>query len=139
MEFAIGQNVKIKCYEELPEQFKTTGVAKLAGKAAQVVDVVHSTAKGATFYLVRIEGFSSTSGVCFTEECFEIPKEKTYRFEIDDLDKVVVVRMFADDKEIGRAHGHKIYEGDVGVAQAVSYAMRFIYTALNGGKMEVRR
>jgi hypothetical protein len=139
MEFAIGQNVKIKCYEELPEKFRTKGVAKVAGKDAQIVDVVHSTAKGGTFYLARVDGCSRTSGVCFTEECFEIPKEKTYRFEIDDLDKVVVVRMYADDKEIGRAHGHKIHEGDVGVAQAVSYAMRFIYTALNGGKMEVRR
>lgn len=139
MEFAIGQKVIIKCYEELPEQFKTTGVAKLAGKAAQVVDVVHSTAKGATFYLVRVEGFSSTSGVCFTEECFELPKEKTYRVEVDNLDKVVVVRLYADDKEIGKAHGHKIHEGDIGFAQAVSYAMRFIYTDLNGGEMVKRR
>jgi formylmethanofuran dehydrogenase subunit E len=65
----------------------------------------------------------------------------TDRFEIFRADNVMVAVMYEQDggveREIDRFHGHIIHEGAIGVAQAASYAMKKLYTNMNGGSMLV--
>ncbi len=141
MDFMIGSNVKIKEYDELPEAIKSKGVARLAGKKAEIVDKVFSEAKGENYYLLKVEGRKGVSTVCFTEDAFEEIRDEvaTYRYDFEYLDTVVVARLYetkdGEEKEVAKGHGHIIHEGVIGLAQASSYALKRIYEDLNGGTM----
>jgi hypothetical protein len=135
MEFNIGERVRVKDYKNLPEQMKVGGgMAKIAGKDGEIVDKLWSGAKGCMVYRIHIDGYPKVSAVDFPEESFDLISElekKAYRYEIDVLDNVVVAVLYevGDDfkTEIARGHGHIIHEGEVGVAQAASYALKKIY------------
>jgi hypothetical protein len=64
------------------------------------------------------------------------PEPVTYCYEFDYLDNVVVARFYKikgeEKTEITRGHGHIIHEGEIGVAQAASYALKRIYMNLGG-------
>jgi hypothetical protein len=85
-------------------------------------------------YKIHLDGYPKVSSVDFLEDSIDLISElekKTYRYEIDVLDNVVVAVLYevGDDykTEIARGHGHIIHEGEVGVAQAASYALKKIY------------
>ena len=142
MEFTIGTNVRIKSYHDLPTELQNKGMAHIAGKNAEIVDRVYSEANEGYFYRLKIEGCKGISSVDYPEDTLElIPEEKvTYRYEFEFLDNVVVAMLYETDsngveKKIARGHGHIIHEGQIGIAQAASYAVKRIYEALNGGTM----
>ena len=143
MDFMIKSNVRIKNYAELPTEYQTKGMARIAGKRAEIVDKVYSEAKGGYFYRLKIDGCKGVSAVEFTEDALEYISwgdEPTYRYEFEFLDTVVVATLYETDsygveKKIARGHGHIIHEGQIGIAQATSYAVKRIYEALNGGTM----
>ena len=143
MDYQIGSNVRIKAYYELPTEYQTKGIARIAGKKAEIVDRVYSEAKGDYFYRLKIDGCKGVSAVEFTEDAIAYigwGEEPTYRYEFDFLDTVVVATLYETDykgveKRIAKGHGHIIHEGQIGIAQAASYAVKRIYEALNGGTM----
>lgn len=135
MEFNIGERVRVKDYENLPEQMKVgSSMGRVAGKDGEIVDKLWSGAKGCMLYKVHIDGYPKVSSVDFLEDSIDLISElekKTYRYEIDVLDNVVVAVLYevGDDykTEIARGHGHIIHEGEEGVTQAASYATKKIY------------
>lgn len=143
MDLMIGSNVRIKSYYDLPTEYQTKGMARIAGKRAEIVDKVYSEAKGDYFYRLKVDGYKSVSAVEFTEDTVEYiswGEEPTYRYEFEFLDTVVVATLYETDykgveKQIAKGHGHIIHEGQIGIAQAASYAVKRIYEALNGGAM----
>ena len=56
------------------------------------------------------------------------------------IENVAVVKILKREEnstareEIVRGHGHIIHEGDVGIVQALSYALKKAYEKINGGK-----
>lgn len=123
-EFNVGDRVKSFDYE-------LDGV---------VEDKLFSHKSGEWVYTVRLEDHASKNE--FTVAVFgsdlEAVGEKTYRWEVFQADNNVVVAVMYEvvdgvEQEIDRKHGHIIHPGEIGVAQAASYAMKRIYIGMNGG------
>lgn len=138
MNFNIGDRVKVKGYEHLPNHMKNPGVARLCGKGATVADRLYSEVKGEYIYKLTIDGYDVVSSVAFPEDSLETAvKPSCYEYEFEFLENVVVARLYevCDESktEIGKGHGHIIHEGVYGVAQAASYALKRIAENMNGG------
>lgn len=136
--FNIGDRVRVKAYEQLPDDVKSKSTGILCGKEGEVVDIVFSNAKHRLFYCIHLDGYDKPSAKMFTEDSIELIPEDvpvTYRHEFDYLDNVVVARFIeidgeGNETEIGRGHGHIIHEGALGIAQAASYALKQIWFSL---------
>lgn len=136
--FNIGDRVRIRPYEELPEDVKNKATSPLCGKDGEIVDIVYSNAKHRLYYVLHIDGFDKPSSKMFTDDCLDLVPEEvpaTYRYDFDYLDNVVVAKFIevdgdGNETELARAHGHIIHEGALGIAQAASYAMKHIWYKL---------
>ena len=130
--FKIGEKVRVKGFYELPTEYRSRAMGKIAGKDGVVVDKLESQAVGTTVYLVLLDDSRAVSSVHFTEACLErkeIPSEITFTIKV--LSNVVVVHMLKDGHAFETAHGHIMHGGDVGVAHAASYAMKRIFLKLD--------
>lgn len=133
MEFNIGDRVRVKSYNKLPEGNKNKGIARIQGLDGEIVDKLWSGAKGCTIYRVHLDGMSVPSKVDFQSDSLDLITElakTSYTYEFEFLDNLVVARLYdvSDDTkvEIAKGHGHIFHEGIYGIAQAASYAMRQI-------------
>ena len=133
--FNIGDRIAIKAFAELPEESRTSGMAKLAGKEGVIYDICQSTVSG-TFYKVQLDGKPRPSTVAFTDEMLTAVSEATYEYEFSYLDKVVVAMLYevknGQRTLVARGHGHIIHDGLAGISQAASYALRRIDLKVRG-------
>lgn len=117
--FQIGDRVKI------PSKSETIGI---------VTDIWASMAQNRTLYEVTYEG-NSTKGL-YAEDQFEpAPNPTTYTFETKIDGNVAVVAMIAKQGDetwvYARGHAHILHNGEVGLAQAISYAARRMFESLD--------
>lgn len=77
----------------------------------------------------------------FREEDLELKlpvKEFSMDIKIDIANNVVIATLYESaggaQKPIGKGHGHLIHEGEVGIAQAASYACMRLYKSIGGKK-----
>lgn len=139
--FNIGDRVRIRPYDELPDGVRTKSTGPLCGKDGEIVDIVYSNAKKCLYYTIHLDGYAQPSHKLFTEDCIDlIPEETpvTYRYDFTYLDNMVVARLYevdgaGNETEIAKGHGHLIHEGALGIAQAASYALKRIYMGLSEG------
>ena len=138
MEFNIGDRVRVKPYDDLPEQTRSKGVGRLCGKDGEIVDKLWSGARGCTVYKLQFDGATRPSSIDFPAKAIDLVSEldkKSYAYEFAYLDNVVVAKFYEigeDYKtEIARGHGHIIHEGEIGIAQAASYALKKIHQKLS--------
>lgn len=119
MKFEIGDKVKV-----------------YGSQAGTVTDVLESK-KGGTLYEIHFEGDLEPCETFFEEDSLQriIETDPTITFKIDIADNVVVAIMLQGERQIGRGHGHIIHSGSIGIAQATSYALKMLYTNMNGGSM----
>lgn len=140
----INDIVRIKNYDDLPEEAQTQKMKNLAGMEAEIIDRLYSETAQAYFYAIRLTGAKTVPSMFFPETALELVENEPaeYRHEIEYLDNLVLVRFYdvKGDKqtEIARGHGHIIHAGAAGVAQATSYAMRRIWNQLGGGLMRTK-
>ena len=140
MAFNIGDRIKTKAYEDLPEELRNNGIAKMTKKFGTIEDRMYSESADKFFYVIKFDGFKTTSHKMWSEDYLEAYSVNvTYHYEFDYLDNVVVARFYeirdGVKTEIGRGHGHIIHEGAVGISQAASYALKKIFENLNGGSL----
>ena len=140
MEFNIGDRVRIKKYQDLPKELGR-GCAKLCGKEGEIMDKLRSSAKGYTVYKICFDGCGHPSSIDFPAAALDLAKDvdkKTYSYEFEILENVVIARFYetSNDRkvELKRGHGHIIHEGELGIAQAASYALKKIYHKLSEDK-----
>lgn len=146
MEFNIGDRVRVRQYDEIPEELRHKGFAKNVGKEGEIVDILYSTVQDCYMYRIHFDGKTKHSKTDFPEGSFDLIEdtieEAAYAYEFDYLDNVVVARLYQIDgdkkTEIGRGHGHIIHGGAFGVAQAASYALKRIAIGLGGGCLDPR-
>lgn len=145
MEYNIGDIVTIK----QPEQTAIRSMgdptvwlkrkSSTAGKTAVIVDKMFSEAESRFLYRIRIDGETITRAAFYTEEDFVGEDEDQYTLEAKVLDNVCVVIVFKNEngekKEISRGHGHRIHEGEIGIMQAFSYAIKKAYEKINNGNL----
>jgi DNA-binding XRE family transcriptional regulator len=117
--FQIGDRVII------PAKAETIGI---------VTDIWASMAQNRTMYEVAYES-NGTKGL-YAEEQLElapIPTDYTFETKIDG--NVAVVAMIAKQGEktwcYARGHAHILHDGEVGMAQAVSFAARRMFESLD--------
>lgn len=136
MEFKIGDRVKVRPYEEIPEDIRNKGLGKHAGKEGEIVDVLRSGARDCNVYRILFDGSDSPSRTDFIESTFDIIVEEqvTYSFEFDFAENLVSARFYETKgdhrKMVARGHGHIFHDGSLGIAQAASYALKRIYQNL---------
>lgn len=137
--FKIGDRVRIKDYEDLPEDFKNRNTAKTCGKEGVIEDILWSSARQANVIKIRYDSTGEVSHTNFPEGSFDILPpipEVTYGIEFDYADNVVIAIFYEycgdDQRELARAHGHIIHEGAIGVAQAASFATKRCYDKVSG-------
>jgi hypothetical protein len=139
MEFYIGDKVRVRPFEQMPEVIKHRGLGKSAGKEGEIVDIMYSNAKSCYVYKIRFEDCERPSHTEFPEGTFDLLSDletPTYTYEFEYLENLVVARLYevtGDSKvEISKGHGHIFHDGVLGVAQAASYALKRIYLKLGG-------
>lgn len=145
MAFNIGEQVRVKRYDEIPDTAKANivggdphlwskGKSRNGGKTGRVVDKLYSEAYDCFIYRVVLDGFDKPSRSVFTDECIEaITGDPTsFRFDIQRVGekiRAILYRTQADgtESEVGVGYGYILHEGMKGIAQAASYAMKMIY------------
>ena len=138
-EFSIGDIVKIRDYDSIPQAKKTqTRVAdptlispnkvNLCGKQVEIVDRVYSEKYDACIYRVCVTNDFSLVYE-FTEDLLEpIDRSVKYECEYEDAGNVIIANVYeirnGERNLVAKGHGHLIHEGAHGFAQALSYALK---------------
>lgn len=148
-ELTIGKTYKLKAWEEIPTEVKggeardprriTRRRGMHCGKEVKIVDcAIFPAWGGAKAYYFEVGGAECAAPL--TADYFEEvspPDPVTYETVVSDAGDVVVINMYrvqGDKRELlARAHAHKLYEGDYGYVQAVSYAA---HRAFKGAREE---
>lgn len=101
----------------------------------RVTDVMYSDAR--ELYTYEVTNDEKVSELFF-EFNLESALQKDYRMaiEIDIAQNVVIASMYEKDgailRPVAKGHGHMIHEGELGIAQAASYACKRLYENLGG-------
>ena len=101
----------------------------------KVTDVMYSSHKKAYTYEVTNE---EGAVHLFAEEELEPVAEKGYSMtiQIDVASNVVIATLFEETGDtkspLAKGHGHLIHGGELGVAQAASFACKRLYESLGG-------
>ena len=141
MEFNIGERVRIRAYDDMPEKVRNKGIARNCGKDGEIVDKLWSAAKDCMCYHIKLDDMNCISGALYTEGMFDrisdLTPKVTYVYEFDNLENLVAARFYEVDEngiktEIARGHGHIFHEGAYGIAQASSYALKRIMKKMEG-------
>ena len=112
-------------------------VKSRGGYIGEVRDSLFSTNADSWFYEVQYD--TTGGGGTFKEEYLApAPKSKDYRMQIqvDIANNVVIATLLEVEdpnmRTIAKGHGHLIHEGELGIAQAASYACKRLYESLGG-------
>lgn len=134
MEFRIGDRVKVKEYDALPESIKCKGLGRNAGKVGEIVDILYSNVKECYVYRIHFDGCDQHSKTDFVEGSFDYAidtNKPAYTYEIEVLENLVVARLFVVEDgcktEVAKGHGHIFHDGAYGIAQAASYACKKLW------------
>ena len=102
----------------------------------KVTDVMYSSHKDQYTYEVTND---QTADELFGEDELQpVPEKKEYSMtiQIDIANNVLIASLFekvGDDLvTLAKGHGHLIHEGELGIAQAASYACKRLYESLGG-------
>ena len=101
----------------------------------RVTDVMYSDAR--ELYTYEVTNDEKVSELFF-EFNLESAVQKNYRMaiEIDIAQNVVIASMYEKDgailRPVANGHGNMIHEGELGIAQAASYACKRLYENLGG-------
>lgn len=129
-EFNIGNRVRVRDYNDIPEEHRTQGVSKMCGEIGTIEDVFYSKSKKCNLYVIQFDNYNKSTKLWGAELLEDADDSVSYEYEFDYLENVVVAKLYEvteDSKtEIARGHGHIIHEGVIGIAQAAAYAMKKI-------------
>ena len=143
MEFNISDRVRIKAYEDLPEEGKHKGLSKHAGRDGTIVDVMWSNARECYLYKMLFDDCDSPSRTEFPEGSFDLIPEleqPTYTIEFEYAENLTIARLYeirGEEKvEVAKGHGHVFHDGALGIAQSASYACKKLWFSMTRGDAE---
>lgn len=106
------------------------------GESGIVTDKMFSEAKGIFIYLIKPDD-GGRSFMRKEDEIEPFKKPKEYKVVTDIADGVVIVVIYeienGQEYEVCRGHGHIIHEGAEGIAQALAYASKRAFSAIDTG------
>lgn len=107
------------------------------GIIGEVLNSIYSSRGDEWLYEVRIAG-SMDDCTCNENSLELVPEKKDYSMEIkiDIANNVLVATLYESVggvlKPLAKGHGHLIHEGEVGIAQAASYACNRLWKKIGG-------
>ena len=107
-----------------------------SGCEGEVADTFNSITTG---WMYEVKSFNGPT-FFFREDALElVPDKKEYSMDIkiDIAQNVVIVTLYENTTGetaavVAKGHGHLIHEGEIGIAQAASYACMRLYKSLGG-------
>lgn len=133
---SIGDRVRVRNYNDIPEEYQSRGLARMSGNLGYIEDVFYSEANQCDLYAIAFDNFEHSQKLYRGEVLEEVNESVTYDYEFEFLENLVVARLYEikeDSKiEIAKGHGHIFHDGAVGIAQATSYALKKLYYKLAG-------
>lgn len=145
-EFSIGDIVKIRDYDSIPQDKKTKTAygdpslitprkSSLCGKTVEIVDRLYSEQFDSYIYRVKEQDADRPSRSEFTEDFLEpVDMSVKYVCEVDDGGNVIIASIYEEQngqrRQVAKGHGHVIHEGALGFTQALSYALKRAYQRL---------
>ena len=134
--FTIGDRIRVRNYNDIPDEYQTRGLARMSGELGTIEDVFYSSAQECDLYAIQFDNFENSIKLYREEQLEAVDEAVTYDFEFEFLENLVVARLYKiteDSKvEIAKGHGHIFHEGEVGIAQAASYAIKRLYYKMAG-------
>ena len=119
-----------------------TKIINAYGETGKIVDRMYSEKEKEYYYGVTYDSREEDEVLLAKgDELREVNETngEDYEAEASLLNNVCVAIIYRKEnggkKEVSRGHGHIIHEGDLGVAQALSYAFKRAYEKLNNGKI----
>ena len=107
------------------------------GITGEVKEALYSSLTDCWYY--EVMGNKEKSVLTIKEGDLEIaPEKKEYSMDIkiDIASNVVIATLYEETGDIksplAKGHGHLIHEGQLGIAQAASYACKKLYESLGG-------
>ena len=113
-------------------------VAKDTGGTGVVMEAIYSARNEAWLYEV-VDDKTHDVGT-FRESNLKAAPEKKYsmKISIDIAENVVIASLYEvcdpNMRPVAKGHGHIIHEGELGIAQAASYACMKLYKSMGGAK-----
>ena len=103
--------------------------------AGKVIDVMYSAHKDE--YAYEVENDDKASALFGEEELKPVPnKDYSMQIKIDIANNVLIATLYEStggvQKPVAKGHGHLIHEGEIGIAQAASYACNRLWKRVAG-------
>lgn len=144
MEFKIGDKIRIKKWEDIPESRKTNekdGVgsilwykskSRLCGMTGTIIDRMFSEQENEYLYRVKWDETGERSSSLFTSDVFCIANEMDEFRILTTLfyNGVRITMVDGNGKEIASGFGKFFHNNEEGYAQAVSFAAKKLYENL---------
>lgn len=119
-------------------KFKVGDLVTVSGLIGVVTDIMYSLKTDSNVFEVTLEGETTPCGFYRADEMELVPVTKDYSMtiNIDIASNVVIATLYEETKNsksaVAKGHGHMIHEGELGIAQAASYACKRLYESLGG-------
>lgn len=103
-----------------------------------ITDIMFSYRYKENMYEVSTEDDKVLTGTFVASDLEPAPKPRDFSMDIkiDIAHNIVIATLYEDydtiKKPLRRGHGHIIHDGELGIAQAASYACRRLYESLGG-------
>lgn len=130
-ELNIGDVVKTRNYEDMPEQYKSSAMCKISGKKCTIIDVMESKARGETLYRVYFDGSERESKAMLTADCFADLPQGDIETDVWIENEQIHIQIREVDEGGIVVKSHEAYgynkTGDVyGYMQGLAYAIELL-------------
>ena len=127
MDFKIGDKIKVVSYEELPAERKNKGVARACDREGVIIDKLFSSKENRYIYKVQLHAYNEPSSISFTDDMLApTGGGNDLRLKVAIEPDGVSLELYRGDVMLRRSFGRLLYDGEYGVAQAVSWAAKLL-------------
>lgn len=127
MDFKIGDKIKVVSYEELPTERKNKGVARACDREGVIIDKLFSNKENRYIYKVQLHAYNEPSSISFTDDMLApTGGGNDLRLKVAIESDGVALELYRGDVRLRRSFGRLLYDGEYGVAQAVSWAAKLL-------------
>lgn len=127
MDFKIGDKIKVVSYEELPTERKNKGVARACDREGVIIDKLFSSKENRYIYKVQLHAYNEPSSISFTDDMLApTGGGNDLRLKVAIEPDGVSLELYRGDVRLRRSFGRLLYDGEYGVAQAVSWAAKLL-------------
>ena len=127
MDFKIGDKIKVVSYEELPAERKNRGVARACDREGVIIDKLFSSKENRYIYKVQLHAYNEPSSISFTDDMLApTGGGNDLRLKVAIEPDGVSLELYRGDVRLRRSFGRLLYDGEYGVAQAVSWAAKLL-------------